>query len=753
MKKFYVFLFAMLCASLSFADALKPVAQKISERKSQQATFSNARLFDITNATAQRSIELKNSVSNAIVMDFRQSAAQSILATQPENITFSIPASMGTVMELELYKATIFTPDFSVITSSSGRAANYQGGVHYQGIIKGDNSSVAAISIFNDEVMGMISSPSSGNFVLGKLEHDAQGRHIFYNDKDLHATPGTVCYTANDNETYSDRMLQQPDERVMANCIRIYWEVNYDIFQNKGSVTNATNYVTGLFNQSSVLYTNDAIPVTLSEVFVWNTASPYTATSTSSLLGQFQANRNSFNGDLGNLLGYAGGGGIAAGFSGICNGNLDNSQCYSGISSSYSNVPTFSWSVEVVTHEQGHLMGSRHTHACVWNGNNTAIDGCGPSAGYGYEGSCSGAPIPSGGGTIMSYCHLVSAGINFSMGFGTQPRNVILNNYNNGACLTSCTGNGCGIPYALAASAITLTTATLTWGNIGSATSYNLQYKLTSSGTWTTVSGLTATSYNLSALASGTSYDFEVQAVCAAGSSDYSTVASFSTVAICNDNNESNNTKATATPVVLATNTSGLISPQGDVDYFKFNTTPAKPNIRITLSNLPADYELSLLKSTVLASSNNGGLTTESIVYNTNTKGSYKVKVYGYSGANNANSCYTLKVETSATAFRLSDSDNSSDPNKSLMADDGISVYPNPANHVLNVDFSATENSSVQVVVLDQTGRQVAFRNIENNKPAVTHFEFDMSTFSNGIYFVKVVNADEVITRKVVVTH
>lgn len=87
------------------------------------------------------------------------------------------------------------------------------------------------------------------------------------------------------------------------------------------------------------------------------------------------------------------------------------------------------------------------------------------------------------------------------------------------------------------------------------------------------------------------------------------------------------------------------------------------------------------------------------------------------------------------------------------MADDGISVYPNPANHVLNVDFSATENSSVQVVVLDQTGRQVAFRNIENNKPAVTHFEFDMSTFSNGIYFVKVVNADEVITRKVVVTH
>jgi hypothetical protein len=73
---------------------------------------------------------------------------------------------------------------------------------------------------------------------------------------------------------------------------------------------------------------------------------------------------------------------------------------------------------DFVAHEMGHSFGSRHTHACVWNGNNTAIDGCGPAAGYGYEGSCSGAPIPSIGGTIMSYCHLTSTGINFNNGFG-----------------------------------------------------------------------------------------------------------------------------------------------------------------------------------------------------------------------------------------------------------------------------------------------------------------------------------------------
>ena len=61
-------------------------------------------------------------------------------------------------------------------------------------------------------------------------------------------------------------------------------------------------------------------------------------------------------------------------------------------------------------------MGSEHTHKCVWNGNNTAIDGC-----YEPEGSCVRPPAPSTG-TIMSYCPR-----DFAKGFGSQPGNVIRN--------------------------------------------------------------------------------------------------------------------------------------------------------------------------------------------------------------------------------------------------------------------------------------------------------------------------------------
>jgi len=94
-------------------------------------------------------------------------------------------------------------------------------------------------------------------------------------------------------------------------------------------------------------------------------------------------------------------------------------------------IAVYSWDVHVVTHEFGHLLGSEHTHACVWNGNNTAIDGC-----ESVEGSCTQPPLPpTRTGTIMSYCHQ-NVGINFNLGFGPQPGNVIRNRVSNASCLS-----------------------------------------------------------------------------------------------------------------------------------------------------------------------------------------------------------------------------------------------------------------------------------------------------------------------------
>jgi len=512
-----------------WAQNLKPVAQKIFTAKQQQAVFATENLFTVSPDNEQLNRQHAATATKATFVELNKSAIASLMSQKPDFLSLRIPINNNTV-QVDLYKANIFTPDFSVTSAgSNGGAVNYTPGLHYQGIINGDNNSIAAISIFDDEVMALISTPAAGNFVIGRLENDRSNLHVIYNDADLTSRPAMECATLADNGTYTPQELQLPANRgMMVNCIRLYWEVNYNIFQGKGSITDAANYVTGLFNQSAIIYTNDNIPVELSEVYVWDVVSPYTGTTSSNYLSQFQTYRTSFNGDLGHLLGYGGGGGIAAGFSGICASNINSSKCYSGINSSYSNFPTYSWSVMVVTHEQGHLMGSRHTHACVWNGNNTAIDGCGPAAGYGYEGSCSGAPIPSGGGTIMSYCHLNAVGINLSLGFGSQPQAVIINKYNSGACLTACIGMACMPPPGMNTSSVNSTSAIFNWTAAASASGYVLRYRVVGTSTWTTATA-TASPYTATGLTPGSNYEWQVQTVCTGGSSIFTISTTFTT--------------------------------------------------------------------------------------------------------------------------------------------------------------------------------------------------------------------------------
>jgi hypothetical protein len=86
----------------------------------------------------------------------------------------------------------------------------------------------------------------------------------------------------------------------------------------------------------------------------------------------------------------------------------------------------------------------------------------------------------------------------------------------------------CATPTGLAASNITTTTATITWTAVSGAASYNLDYKLSSSSTWSTFN-TTSTSVNISGMTAATSYDFRVQTVCSGSSSTYSATISLTT--------------------------------------------------------------------------------------------------------------------------------------------------------------------------------------------------------------------------------
>jgi hypothetical protein len=90
-------------------------------------------------------------------------------------------------------------------------------------------------------------------------------------------------------------------------------------------------------------------------------------------------------------------------------------------------------------------------------------------------------------------------------------------------------GTTCSAPTSLAAGSITTSSALVSWGAASGATSYTLQYKISSASTWTTVSGITSISYTLSGLAAGTSYNVHAATVCSGGTSAYTSAITFTT--------------------------------------------------------------------------------------------------------------------------------------------------------------------------------------------------------------------------------
>jgi len=198
--------------------------------------------------------------------------------------------------------------------------------------------------------------------------------------------------------------------------------------------------------------------------------------------------------------------------------------------------------------------------------------------------------------------------------------------------------------------------------------------------------------------------------------------------------NSGNGTVSGAPQIPLNTNITGLISPSGDNDYYKFVITTGG-TITITLSTLPADYDVRLYNSTgttQVGISQNGGTTSETINY-TAAAGTYYVRVYGYNNANNATSCYTLKVAT-GTASRNEDLIVSTSKAK-------VSVFPNPTSTAVNINIAGnSEKATIQV--FDMYGRMVMqlVSSSENSK-------LNVYKLSSGVYMIKVKKGEEEISN------
>jgi Metallo-peptidase family M12/Secretion system C-terminal sorting domain len=434
MQRFLLLLLMLGCSTAIFAQSSRPITQWVNSAKTTGTEFQRFLPFTTLANDLADYPSLQADLADATILKWNESAIAQLRNANAPAITLQLG-----VFTLDLVPARNFSDEFKVHHAETGLVADVDRGTHYWGIVAGEEQSLVSISVFDNEVMGFIST-SNGQWTLGVIPGRTDKAHVLYAANDLKAQNNFACHTDETLHQIGEQSFDNVQDRSVGpdNCVRMFVETDYTLYQNKGSVANVTTYMTGVMSQVSALYTNESINLVLHDLFVWSTTDPYNGPSSSNYLTQFRTTKNGvFNGDLAHLVGIHNLGGVAY-LDVLCFPSYGVG--YSSIQSTYSNVPTYSWTVEVMTHEIGHNLGSPHTHACEWNGNNTPLDGCGPTAGYS-EGCTT--SLPTNGGTIMSYCHLVSGvGINFNNGFGTQPGDLVRNKVYNASCLNVCGSGG-----------------------------------------------------------------------------------------------------------------------------------------------------------------------------------------------------------------------------------------------------------------------------------------------------------------------
>jgi Metallo-peptidase family M12B Reprolysin-like/Secretion system C-terminal sorting domain/Bacterial pre-peptidase C-terminal domain/Fibronectin type III domain len=310
----------------------------------------------------------------------------------------------------------------------------------------------------------------------------------------------------------------------------------------------------------------------------------------------------------------------------------------------------------------------------------------------------------------------------------------------------------CGTPAGLTTTAITTSGATAGWTAVSGATSYDVDYKLNSAATWINAATATAaTSVNLSGLTAATAYNWRVRANCAAGSSVYATANFTTTSATCVDVLEPNNSSNSAATLTLGTNLNALIASTSDRDWYRFSNTTTQRNIRVSLTNLPFDYDVKLYNSggSNVATSQNGSTTSELILYNnTAAAGTYRVQVYGYQNAFSTTRCYTLLVQLSATNWtsRANETVNGGD----VLKLGGIKVYPIPATNSVNLAFDATRKGSSIITITNQLGAEMMRKTVSASE-GINFNTVDVSRLVNGVYIIKVQTGDNFRTEKLVI--
>jgi hypothetical protein len=324
----------------------------------------------------------------------------------------------------------------------------------------------------------------------------------------------------------------------------------------------------------------------------------------------------------------------------------------------------------------------------------------------------------------------------------------------------------CTVPTNFVLGNVMATEAKISWASYSGAQSFTFEYKPNYTTEWISFNNITTNAITLTNLTPATIYNVRVKTQCAnGGESGYSNIINFVTAQkvvlqpTCTDNFEPNNTRSAAMPINTNRVERAFIGSLGDRDWYYFKAD-AGTHVQIALSNLPADYDIKLYDSKLrlLKSSENMGLTDESINFMASRQDSFLIAIYGYNGAFDADDCYSLVIKTNEPTFSVvqkmvvtMDLQQSVSFNRLGQEDKNtegeLKVFPNPANEAVALQIAPEMESDATILLTNLAGQTLMTETRWVSK-SVNTIKLDLSTIPSGLYFVTVRQGAQMWTKK-----
>ena len=412
-----------------------------------QTPYVSSTLFKPTSDIRPITIDPERTVG----LDLDKEVFESLRKNYPEKLNLRLPDFNGGEIEVQFEQFDAFPATVTVgIHSKEGyEEIDYVPRIKTYKVIGGTGSLV----LMMDHVMGTFQWEGTQIEIKPAIESSYRNtdvKHLLFDVNNTIESRSFECAMeeVGTGDGHEVRKLEASEQKSLSGCAEVAVDIDSYTYSTFSNVTSATDWALALMTGVSAIYSQEVgalVFLQTTYVHIWNTPDPMSnyTDQASEMLAAFRSiwqsdpDLSSIQRDETHLLtkrGNTGTGGIAY-LDVVCSSWAYGFSGYLSGTSSY-NISSYSWNLNVVSHELGHNFGANHTHWCGWPGG--PIDNCGD-----LEGSCSGyTNNPQGQvGTIMSYCHAIGGGsvnLNFHptvKTYGLQPTIE-----GSGYCFTDCEG-------------------------------------------------------------------------------------------------------------------------------------------------------------------------------------------------------------------------------------------------------------------------------------------------------------------------